>query len=81
MPIYVYECPECYAIEETLLPLSQRDTFRPCHCGAAMERKVTSGAFRMPGGNSKINYADAFTADVMGYSYDKLPDALKSGRK
>lgn len=81
MPIYVYECHTCFEIEEKLLPAHERDNPQACKCGATMARKLTSGAFRMPGGNSKINYADAFTADAMGYSYNNLPDALKAGRK
>jgi len=81
MPIYVYECPACFNIEEVIRPLAERDEPFACQCGTLLNRKITAGTFRMPGGNSKINYADAFTADVMGMRYQDVPDNLKAGRK
>jgi len=32
----------------------------------------------MPGGNSRINYADQFTADALGIPVDELPSGIKT---
>jgi putative FmdB family regulatory protein len=80
MPIYVYDCAACYNIAELIRPLAERDAPVKCPCGATMERKPTTGTFRMPGGNSKINYADAFTADALGVPINSLPDNLRTKR-
>jgi putative FmdB family regulatory protein len=80
MPIYHYECAQCFNIVERILPMHERDNPQSCSCGATMARKPTAGTFRMPGGSGKINYADAFTADVLGVPYNSLPPNLKVGK-
>lgn len=80
MPVYVYGCEACFAVEERLLPTNERDALQTCHCGATMARKLTTAGFRMSGGNSKINYADAFTADALGVPINSLPPNLKVGK-
>ena len=78
MPIYIYECPACWRIDERVIAMADRDEPQQCECGATLTRKLTSAAFRMPGGNPKINYADQFTADALGMPLRDLPDSLRT---
>jgi len=78
MPIFIYECSTCWRIEERILPAEQRDVPQACECGMPLQRKVTAAGFRMPGGNPKINYADQFTADMIGVPVKELPAGLKT---
>ena len=78
MPIYVYECPSCFRLEELILPAAERDTPRDCPCGRRLQRLVTAGVFRMPGGNPKIDYEHAFNSDLYGKAE---ADAIKAGRE
>ena len=81
MGIYVYECHKCWRIEERLLPIGQRDVVQICQCGDTMQRCATAGNFRMPGGNPKINYADQFTADMIGVPVHDLDSGLRTKKE
>jgi putative FmdB family regulatory protein len=78
MGIYVYECHKCWRLEERILPVDQRDAPQTCQCGESMHRTATAGNFRMPGGNPKINYADQFTADMLGTKPEDLPAGIRT---
>ena len=66
MPVYAYECRTCWRTAERVLPMGSRDDAQVCDCGAPLTRVATTAAFRLPGGNPRINYADQFTADMLG---------------
>ena len=54
MPIYVYECPDCGAIEELRIPVSDRDQPWLCiQCGAELVRSMTTAAFMFATGGTK----------------------------
>ena len=43
MPIYDFECDDCNALEEVLIPISKSDEPLPCGtCGGEMHRKVSA---------------------------------------
>ena len=76
MGIYAYECPACFRTDEKILPVAERDTQQVCECGKPLVRVQKAGFVRMPGGNSRINYADQFTADALGIPVGELPSGL-----
>lgn len=78
MGIYRWECPTCFRTAERIMPAEQRDDQQVCDCGQPLVRVQVAGFFRLPGGNSKINYADQFTADAIGIPVNELPSGLKS---
>lgn len=50
MPIYVYGCNECGAVEEHLQRISDPPLTECPHCGGRLEKQVTSAAFQLKGG-------------------------------
>jgi putative FmdB family regulatory protein len=74
VPIFPYECPTCFRLEERLLPVGQRDAPQTCQCGEPMQRVATAVNFRMAGGNPKIDYEHAFNTDALGKD---IADAIK----
>ena len=78
MPVYSWECDTCWRAIERILPVDQRDDVQVCDCGATLKRVPGGAHFRVSGGNSKINYADAFTADALGVPVNSLPPNLRT---
>ena len=78
-PMYLFECGKCWRIEERLLPIDQRDGPQICQCGDQMRRSATAAAVRIPGSpHNKINYADQFTADMLGVPAKELPSGIRT---
>lgn len=50
MPIYVYGCNECGAVEEHLQRMSDPPLTECPRCGGRLEKQVTSAAFQLKGG-------------------------------
>lgn len=78
MPVYAFECNRCWRAVERILPIENRDDAQACECGAPLARVQGGAHFRLSGGNPKINYADAFTADMMGVPVNSLPPNLRT---
>ena len=79
MGIYLFECGKCWRIEERLLPIDQRDAPQTCQCGEPMRRSVTAPNVRIPGSpHNRINYADQFTADMLGVPAKDLPSGIRT---
>lgn len=60
MPIYVYGCRKCGAVEEHIQRFSDPPLTRCEACGGKLEKKVTSAAFHLKGGGwYRDGYASA----------------------
>lgn len=60
MPIYVYGCNECGAVEEHIQRFSDPPLTECSSCGGHLEKQVTSAAFQLKGGGwYKDGYASA----------------------
>ncbi len=60
MPIYVYGCNDCGAIEEHIQRFSDPPLTECSSCGGRLEKQVTSAAFQLKGGGwYKDLYASA----------------------
>lgn len=50
MPIYIYGCNECGAVEEHLQRMSDPPLTECPRCGGRLEKQVTAAAFQLKGG-------------------------------
>lgn len=50
MPIYVYECQSCHAVEEHIQGMSDDPVTTCAVCGGPLQRSLTSAAFHLKGG-------------------------------
>jgi putative FmdB family regulatory protein len=50
MPIYVYGCNECGAVEEHIQRFSDPPLTECSSCGGRLEKQVTTAAFQLKGG-------------------------------
>lgn len=50
MPIYVYQCGSCGAVEEHIQSMSEAPVTKCQSCGGPLSRSLTSAAFHLKGG-------------------------------
>ncbi|MCX4242365.1 FmdB family zinc ribbon protein [Paraliomyxa miuraensis] len=80
MPIYVYGCQECGAVEEHIQRFSDPPLTECSSCGGRLEKQVTSAAFQLKGGGwYKDGYASA-QSDTKSDTKSDAKSDTKSGK-
>lgn len=68
MPIYVYGCEACGAVEEHIQRFSDPPLTKCESCGGRLEKQITSAAFQLKGGGW---YKDGYASSKGGGATDK----------
>ena len=76
MPIYVYRCKKCNAVEEHIQRFSDPPMTKCEACGGPLQKEITGAAFHLKGGGW---YADGYASTKPGGDGSGTSDGASKG--